>query len=166
MLSRAVLYFSLTGGTFCQRCMEALVLYDAGMGQKNTVRFAASQSDCVSFGAGFCGAARLSFFSPAITLAIKESCGSVPRATAMYGSFRLCANLLKYAAAMTLFATPCSQTKTIVDSFAVVGLFFVGEARILTVRLHTIIITSMDLPQAQVFRRFICFKNLFFVKSD
>jgi hypothetical protein len=104
--------------------MEALVLYCAGMGQKNTVRFAALQSACVSFGAGFCGAARLSLFSPTTTLAIKESCGSVPRATAMYGSFRSCANLLKCAAAMTLFATPCSQTKTMTFFLGVLGLFF------------------------------------------
>src|SRR5437879_791100 len=40
----------------------------------------------------------------------------VPRATARYGSFISVARRLKWAAAMTLLAAPCSQTNTIVDA--------------------------------------------------
>ncbi len=40
------------------------------------------------------------------------ACGSAPRAIARRSSPRSAASLLKYAVAMTLFAAPCSHTKT------------------------------------------------------
>jgi hypothetical protein len=50
-----------------------------------------------------------------------SACGATPRKVARYGSLRSAASLLKYPAAITLFAAPCSQTNTIVGDAVELG---------------------------------------------
>src|SRR4051794_39404717 len=59
------------------------------------------------------GAFRPSFLRPVTTAGANCSSGFVPRATARWDSPLSSASLLKYDAAMMLFAAPCSQTNTI-----------------------------------------------------
>src|SRR5215204_1930195 len=87
-----------------------------GKSQKVTTRATpATSSRDKSFGFASPGI-KPSAVRPCRTLGRISSSGSVPRESARILRFISCAGLLKCAAATTLFAEPCSQTKSTTDS--------------------------------------------------
>lgn len=73
-----------------------------------------------------------SLVSPATVVFDNSGCGVVPLAIAWKGRWRSLASLLNYAAAITLLAAPCSQTKTTVGRGLCVGVVCDGAAPIRT----------------------------------
>src|SRR5439155_15840177 len=103
---------SLVDGTsFQSTSLPAVIFSENGSLQPNVTTRVASRT---SFSATTCGF-HVATSNPSLARLSLTCCGIsgsglIPRALARYGGFLCSANWLKCAAAITLFADPCSQT--------------------------------------------------------